>query len=96
MRKALFLTIAVALLAVAAGCGGEEPPPTSNVPTLVVTPTVPTATTPPATTEPGQAVCRAAPPVGTVAEGLPPVTDQDWIRGPADAPITMIEYADFQ
>ncbi|MGC8877785.1 MAG: peptidylprolyl isomerase [Anaerolineae bacterium] len=31
-----------------------------------------------------------------VATKLPPVTEQDWSRGQADAPVTVIEYADFQ
>lgn len=31
-----------------------------------------------------------------VATNLPPVTGQDWIWGVADAPVTVIEYADFQ
>lgn len=31
-----------------------------------------------------------------VATNLPPVTEQDWSRGQADAPVTVIEYADFQ
>jgi cyclophilin family peptidyl-prolyl cis-trans isomerase/protein-disulfide isomerase len=31
-----------------------------------------------------------------VDEKVPPVTDADWVKGPADAKITLIEYADFQ
>jgi len=31
-----------------------------------------------------------------VATNLPPITEQDWSRGAADAPVTVIEYADFQ
>lgn len=31
-----------------------------------------------------------------VVDQLPPVTDADWILGDPDAPITIIEYADFQ
>jgi cyclophilin family peptidyl-prolyl cis-trans isomerase/protein-disulfide isomerase len=31
-----------------------------------------------------------------VADQLPPVTDEDWIKGNPDAPITVVEYADFQ
>lgn len=32
----------------------------------------------------------------TVADQLPPVGEDDWVRGNSDAPITIIEYADFQ
>lgn len=31
-----------------------------------------------------------------VADQLPPVTAEDWIKGNLDAPITIVEYADFQ
>lgn len=31
-----------------------------------------------------------------LVDQLPPVTDQDWIKGNLDAPITIVEYADFQ
>ncbi len=27
---------------------------------------------------------------------IPPVVEQDWIKGPADAYVTIIEYGDFQ
>jgi cyclophilin family peptidyl-prolyl cis-trans isomerase/protein-disulfide isomerase len=32
----------------------------------------------------------------TVADQLPPVGEDDWVRGDPDAPFTIIEYADFQ
>ena len=31
-----------------------------------------------------------------VVDQLPAVTDEDWVRGNPDAPITIVEYADFQ
>lgn len=35
-------------------------------------------------------------PSGAACVSVPPVTEDDWIRGPADAPITVIEYAEFE
>ena len=86
MRRTLLALVAVALLSATAGCGGERTTPTSNVPTLAVTPTQ----TPPAaqeTADSGETGCRVVP---------PPITDQDHIRGAVDAPVTVLEYADFQ
>lgn len=99
MRKALLLLVAGAMLAVIVGCSGEPTTPVSNVPTAPVSPTTAPATGVPGTplpTIPGQAVCRVAEPIGNPVANLPPVTDQDWIRGNPNAPLTLIEYADFQ
>lgn len=96
MRKVPFLLALGSLLVVMTGCRSEQTTPTSNVPTLAVTPTLPPSPVSWPTTAPGQAVCRTVPPIGALVEGLPPVTAQDWSHGPADAPVTLIEYADFQ
>lgn len=31
-----------------------------------------------------------------INDAIAPVADTDWVKGPADAPITVIEYGDFQ
>lgn len=81
MHRSLFVAAMAVLLIAAAGCQGAATP--SPTPTAVPTPapTRPTSTTPPS-----EGACYA----------IPPVSDSDWVRGPADAPITLIEYAEFQ
>jgi len=44
----------------------------------------------------GPAACVEAPLDFQVEPRIPPVTEDDHVHGPADAPITFIEYADFQ
>ena len=80
------------------GCASPtgQATPVSNVPTLAVSPTPSSASTPWPTTLPGAASCRPVTPIGVTADGLPPINAEDWVRGPADAPITLIEYADFE
>lgn len=98
MRKSALALVLGGLLLVGAGCnsGAATPTPTyaGQVPTLTPAP-VATATGM-ATRVPGSTTCRAVPPVGMLLTGLPPVTDQDWVRGPATATLTLIEYSDFQ
>ena len=45
---------------------------------------------------PPPASCTARPLTLPTEPRIPPVTEADHIHGPADAPITIIEYADFQ
>jgi len=87
MRKFALLVIIV-IVGLVAGCNTPTPSPTATP-----SPTEPPTVAPAATT-PGTVECRARA-FGKV-DGLPPVSDQDWVRGPADAPITLIEYSDFQ
>ncbi len=100
MRKFIPLLVLAGLLVAIVGCNGSPVTPDTNVPTLP-------ATQPPATAEHATSVpqtpggstetgCRVAPPIGQAVDGLPPVTADDWIRGPEDGTITLIEYADFQ
>jgi len=96
MRKsALFMMVLV--LALIAGCGGEAASPTpSPSPSPTPAPATATAVPPTSASPSGPAVCADAPLDFPVASGIPPVTEEDHVHGPADAPITIIEYADFQ
>ena len=99
MRKIpVLLTIGIALTVVAA-CQAEQVSPVGNVPTSTTAPS--DQGTPPTvgTSVPRAAACRAAPSVVQslpAVDGLPPVGEEDYPRGPADAAVTVIEYAHFQ
>nr|HID13525.1 hypothetical protein [Anaerolineae bacterium] len=94
MRK-LALLLTVLLLGLVAGCGRESVSPTPS-PSPTPTPETATATPLVSTTPSGPATCVEAPFDFPVEPRIPPVTAEDHVHGPADAPITFIEYADFQ
>jgi hypothetical protein len=104
MRKsALLMTVLV--MGLVAGCGVEMPSP---VPTA--TPTTAPTSPPPPTSAPeatdaappvseapsGSASCVATPFDFPVESRIPAISEDDHTHGPANAPITLIEYADFQ
>jgi hypothetical protein len=95
MRKPALFTFMVVLILVlvAAGCGGEAASPT---PSPTPAPATATAAPPTSVSPSGPAVCVDAPLDFPVVSDIPPVTEEDHVHGPADAPITLIEYADFQ
>jgi|WetSurMetagenome_2_1015567.scaffolds.fasta_scaffold48676_3 cyclophilin family peptidyl-prolyl cis-trans isomerase/protein-disulfide isomerase len=107
LPKALLLFVVLALLLVA--CIPNQPVITV-VPTLAATPVPPQPTTGSAVTQPtvvptmGPATCEPGlnaiqPPtaeqVALVAK-IPPVSETDMVRGPADAAVTILEYSDYQ
>lgn len=101
MRKSVLLLV-VLLLGLVAGCGGESASPMPS-PTALPSPS-PSPTSAPETAAPappveatpsGPAVCVPEP-LDPPTVPVPPVTEEDHVHGPADASITLIEYADFQ
>ena len=100
------LLLAALLAGLVAGCDGgaatEVPTPTRPAaPTSAAPPTssaeVATATSSPAVITPsGPAACTVEPLEFPVNPVIPPIAETEVIHGPADAPITFIEYADFQ
>lgn len=90
MNRVKILLLAAVIPAIIAGCRS------------VATPTTPVATlTPPVATPtptPRPATCQAVPSIfaSLPALDVPEVTPQDWVKGAADAQVTLIEYSDFQ
>jgi len=92
MRK-LALLLIVMLLGLVAGCGNESPSPAASPSPLPAT----SAPAPTTVVEPsGPATCVVSPFEFPINPNIPPVTEVDHTEGPDDAPITFIEYADFQ
>ncbi len=99
MRKVKLVMLILLLSALAAGCGEQLAAPTatpSPAPTHTPLPSPTSTAAATASTPTRPASCVAEPFDFPVVSGIPPVTDADHISGPADASITLIEYADFQ
>jgi cyclophilin family peptidyl-prolyl cis-trans isomerase/protein-disulfide isomerase len=106
MSKKLLFLLLVGMLIISA-CSGKTEQATSNpveTQEIVASPT-PTATIfvdpklgepMPCTTAMNYPTTEEANYYQAIVDQLEPVTDQDWIYGNPDAPITIMEYADFQ
>jgi hypothetical protein len=71
------------------------PSTATTAPTLAPTVAPPTATEPP----PSTATQPPPPPTATPTPSVPAfleVRPDDWVHGPADAEVTIIEYSDYQ
>ncbi|NIM92290.1 MAG: hypothetical protein GTO18_01050 [Anaerolineales bacterium] len=69
---------------------------TTSAPTNTPLPTrTPPQLGPSSTPEPSTPTPTPQPALPT-ALPIPPVSDADWTRGPADAPVTLMVYSDFQ
>ena len=98
MRRYALLLVVLTLVLVA-GCSGESASPTpspSPPPSPTPVPETPAAASTVAPSDPGPTTCVEAPLEFNPEPRIPPLTDEDHVHGPADAPITFIEYADFQ
>ncbi len=92
MRKVWFVLMLAALTVTVSGCGGGG---ATATPTTAPPPT-PTPEPVPTSVPTEESSCQTIPMMGQPINNLPPVTAEDWVRGPADASVTLIEYADFQ
>ena len=100
MRKFILIVLILASLALT-GCLPEvQATPTTTAtsvprpaPTVVLS--VPTESN--LLPDSGCTVISTKPTPGPTAESVfPPVSDTDWVKGPASAKVTIIEYSDFQ
>ncbi len=106
MRKA-FIELTILMALILAGCLPQSQATPISTPTSTTTPKA--EVNPPATTTtmiPTQAavgpvagctvVTEKPTPGPTPVSIFPPVSASDWVKGPATARVTIIEYGDFQ
>ncbi len=100
MRKYILITLVLAALGLV-GCLPQvkaNPTPTATT-TTRPSPTVVLAVPTQAALFPDSSctvVTQKPTPGPTAASIFPPVSSTDWVKGPANAKVTMIEYSDFQ
>ena len=95
MPKKIMFVLILGVLLVSA-CTPQATPTTE--PTAAITETESAALTGlmPCTTVYDYELSEEAVTYQAVVDQLPAVSDEDWVRGNPDAPITIVEYADFQ
>jgi protein-disulfide isomerase len=97
MKKFILLLLLLLSLVLSACAGNAQQtsqPTSPPAPTTVLT--VPAANEP-AGPDSGCTVISRKPTPGPTQESLfPPVSKDDWVKGPENAKVTIIEYADFQ
>ncbi len=107
MPKYTLILLIVIALGLTACQGQSQTSPTAVSPTVAIPPTATQAADAPTSTEtvdqsvvgapPGCTVISPPPTPGpTEQSAFPPVSEKDWMIGPEDAEITLIEYSDFQ
>ena len=90
MKKILFSLVFITVAVVATACAEQTVPPTP-------TPIIVLDTVIPPTPEFSCTVIDVLPtPLAGQQSLVPPITDADFSIGPADAPVTILEYCDFQ
>ena len=100
MRKSILLFLMLASVLLASCIPQVQATPTLTAttsarpaPTVVLTVPAQAALSP----DSGCTVITQKPTPGPTPVSIyPPVTDSDWIKGPASAKVTIIEYSDFQ
>jgi hypothetical protein len=106
MRRLVF-SLSVLILLLVSACSQQTPTPTlqatqapTKAPTVTGQPDAATAPTQVPIVASGPAKCTvksSLPKMNpTEAALLPPVTEKDWVRGPANAKVTFMDYGDFQ
>lgn len=106
MRKLLLIVLLLIAIGLA-GCLPEVQATPTALPTAQPTATTSTRPAPtvvltvptqaPLLPDSGCTVITQKPTPGPTAESaFPPVSDKDWVKGPANAKVTIIEYSDFQ
>jgi hypothetical protein len=100
MRKVILLFL-ILISVILAGCLPQVQVTPTFTATTIARPAPTVALTVPAESAISPAssctvITKKPTPGPTPVSTYPPVTDSDWVKGPASAKVTIIEYSDFQ